>query len=155
MVKKARCLRKSPTQVQSRHPLALPEAEAPQPTADIHVGDLTPDCALNHRRRERGLQVSRMSIELASIVRPPAALVRTAVNCALLDLQVTLVGDRCRHRTAESHREKHSMSMPAFGSTYTDTEIAAGANYVTGRFGSAASKLTAKDVADLRGQTTC
>ena len=45
------------------------------------------------------------------------------------------------------------LSMPAFGSTYTDTEIAAVANYVTGRFGSAASKLTAKDVADLRGQT--
>jgi mono/diheme cytochrome c family protein len=46
-----------------------------------------------------------------------------------------------------------AMSMPAFGSTYTDTEIAAVANYVTGRFGSAASKLTAKDVAELRGQT--
>jgi mono/diheme cytochrome c family protein len=46
-----------------------------------------------------------------------------------------------------------AMSMPAFGSAYTDTEIAAVANYVTGRFGSAASKLTAKDVADLRGQT--
>jgi mono/diheme cytochrome c family protein len=45
------------------------------------------------------------------------------------------------------------MSMPAFGSTYTDTEIAAVANYATGRFGSAASKLTAKDVAGLRGQT--
>jgi mono/diheme cytochrome c family protein len=47
-----------------------------------------------------------------------------------------------------------AMSMPAFGSTYTDTEIAAVANYVTGRFGSKASKLTAKDVKDLRGQTT-
>jgi mono/diheme cytochrome c family protein len=46
-----------------------------------------------------------------------------------------------------------AMSMPAFGSTYTDTEIAAVANYVTGRFGSAPSKLTAKDVANLRGQT--
>ena len=46
-----------------------------------------------------------------------------------------------------------AMSMPAFGSTYTDTEIAAVANYVTGRFGSAASKLTAKDVAELRSQT--
>ncbi len=46
-----------------------------------------------------------------------------------------------------------AMSMPAFGSIYTDTEIAAVANYVTGRFGSAASKLTAKDVTDLRGQT--
>jgi len=46
-----------------------------------------------------------------------------------------------------------AMSMPAFGSTYSDAEIASVANYVTGRFGSAASKLTAKDVADLRGQT--
>jgi mono/diheme cytochrome c family protein len=46
-----------------------------------------------------------------------------------------------------------AMSMPAFGGTYTDTEIAAVANYVTGRFGAAASKLTAKDVAELRGQT--
>ena len=46
-----------------------------------------------------------------------------------------------------------AISMPAFGSTYTDTEIAAVANYVTGRFGTAASKLTAKDVTDLRGQT--
>ncbi len=46
-----------------------------------------------------------------------------------------------------------AISMPAFGSTYSDTEIAAVANYVTGRFGSAASKLTAKEVADLRGQT--
>ena len=45
------------------------------------------------------------------------------------------------------------ISMPAFGGIYTDTEIAAVANYVTGRFGSAASKLTAKDVSDLRGQT--
>ena len=46
-----------------------------------------------------------------------------------------------------------AMSMPAFGGTYTNTEIAAVANYVTDRFGSVASKLTAKDVADLRGQT--
>jgi mono/diheme cytochrome c family protein len=46
-----------------------------------------------------------------------------------------------------------SMSMPAFGSIYTDTEIAAVANYVTARFGSAASRLTAKDVAELRSQT--
>ena len=46
-----------------------------------------------------------------------------------------------------------AMSMPAFGSTYSDAEIAAVANYVTGRFGSTASKLTAKEVNDLRGQT--
>jgi mono/diheme cytochrome c family protein len=46
-----------------------------------------------------------------------------------------------------------AISMPAFGGTYSDTEIAGVANYVTSRFGSTASKLAAKDVADLRGQT--
>ena len=46
-----------------------------------------------------------------------------------------------------------AMSMPAFGSTYSDAEIAVVANYVTGRFGSAASKLSGKDVAELRSQT--
>jgi mono/diheme cytochrome c family protein len=46
------------------------------------------------------------------------------------------------------------VSMPAFGASYSDTEIAAVANYVTARFGSAPSKIAAKDVADLRGQTS-
>ena len=45
------------------------------------------------------------------------------------------------------------ISMPAFGGAYSDNEIAAVANYVTARFGSEPSKITAKDVADLRGQT--
>jgi mono/diheme cytochrome c family protein len=65
----------------------------------------------------------------------------TAINVA----QIVISGTR---RLAPG-----AMSMPAFGSIYTDTEIAAVANYVTGRFGSASSKLTEKDVADLRGQT--
>jgi mono/diheme cytochrome c family protein len=65
----------------------------------------------------------------------------TAVNVA----QIVISGTR--------RLTPGAISMPAFGSTYTDTEIAAVANYVTGRFGSAASKLTAKDVNELRGQT--
>jgi hypothetical protein len=40
--------------------------------------------------------------------------------------------------------------MPAFASAYSDTEIAAVANYVTGRFGSTPSHLTARDVAKFR-----
>jgi mono/diheme cytochrome c family protein len=40
--------------------------------------------------------------------------------------------------------------MPAFGSAYSDTEIAAVANYVTGRFGATPSHLTARDVAEFR-----
>ena len=42
--------------------------------------------------------------------------------------------------------------MPAFGHAYSDDEIAAVANYVTARFGSKPSQLTAKDVAELREQ---
>jgi mono/diheme cytochrome c family protein len=45
------------------------------------------------------------------------------------------------------------ISMPAFGSTYSDNEIAAVTNYVTARFGSEPSDITAKEVADLRSQT--
>jgi mono/diheme cytochrome c family protein len=40
--------------------------------------------------------------------------------------------------------------MPAFGRAYSDAEIAAVANYVTGRFGAEGSRITAKDVARLR-----
>ncbi|MBV8342012.1 MAG: cytochrome c [Gammaproteobacteria bacterium] len=40
--------------------------------------------------------------------------------------------------------------MPAFGDAYSDTEVAAVANYVTARFGAAPSRLTAEDVARLR-----
>jgi mono/diheme cytochrome c family protein len=44
------------------------------------------------------------------------------------------------------------ISMPAFGAAYSDEEIAAVANYVTGRFGSAPSRVSEQDVADLRRQ---
>jgi mono/diheme cytochrome c family protein len=43
--------------------------------------------------------------------------------------------------------------MPAFSAAYSDDEIAAVANYVTGRFGSAPSKIADKDVAVLRDET--
>ena len=51
------------------------------------------------------------------------------------------------------HTPPDAVSMPAFGSTHSDTEIAAVANYVTARFGSVKSNLTDKDVAELRAQT--
>jgi mono/diheme cytochrome c family protein len=40
--------------------------------------------------------------------------------------------------------------MPAFGSAYSDVEIAAVANYVTARFGAQPSRITATQVAKLR-----
>ncbi|HEY3809228.1 MAG TPA: cytochrome c [Steroidobacteraceae bacterium] len=49
---------------------------------------------------------------------------------------------------------RHLMSdpsdMPAFGTTYSDEEIASVANYVTARFGAKPSSLTAAGVAKLR-----
>ena len=52
------------------------------------------------------------------------------------------------------HTPEGAVSMPAFGNAYSDVEIAAVANYVTARFGAKASELTAKDVAELRKQTS-
>ena len=52
------------------------------------------------------------------------------------------------------HTPEDAVSMPAFGNAYSDSEIAAVANYVTARFGAKGSKLTAQDVAELRKQTS-
>src|ERR1700687_1056467 len=52
----------------------------------------------------------------------------------------------------QRHVPEGAASMPAFGSTHSDAEIAAVANYVTARFGAKASQLTAQDVAELRAQ---
>ena len=52
------------------------------------------------------------------------------------------------------HTPDGVLSMPAFGNAYSDDEIAAVANYVTARFGSQESRLTAKDVAELRKRTS-
>jgi len=52
------------------------------------------------------------------------------------------------------HHPPGAISMPAFGNAYSDTEIAALANYVTARFGSKPSHLTAQDVAELRKQAS-
>lgn len=51
---------------------------------------------------------------------------------------------------ASLHTPHGEVSMPAFGDGYSDAEIAAVANYMTGRFGTAASQITAADVAKIR-----
>jgi mono/diheme cytochrome c family protein len=40
--------------------------------------------------------------------------------------------------------------MPNFGAGYSDAEIAAVANYVTGRFGTSASSITPDEVSKRR-----
>ncbi|MDI4232701.1 cytochrome c [Bradyrhizobium sp. Arg237L] len=84
-----------------------------------------------------------------SLVSPTATLTGSwAVNdpAATNVAQIVLSGTK---RTTPDG----ALSMPAFGNAYSDDEIAAVANYVTARFGAKGSKLTAKDVAELRQQT--
>jgi mono/diheme cytochrome c family protein len=50
----------------------------------------------------------------------------------------------------QRHAPAGPSNMPGFGSTYSDREIAGVANYVTARFGTQGSALTAEDVAKLR-----
>jgi mono/diheme cytochrome c family protein len=51
---------------------------------------------------------------------------------------------------AQRHYAIDPDNMPAFGSTYSDSEIASVANYVTARYGAKGSNLTAEGVAKLR-----
>jgi len=51
------------------------------------------------------------------------------------------------------HTPQGVLSMPAFGSIYSDAEVATVANYVTARFGAKGAQLTEQDVANLRKQT--
>ncbi|MGA7805166.1 c-type cytochrome, partial [Bradyrhizobium sp.] len=67
----------------------------------------------------------------------------TAINV----VQIVLSG-------TSRHAPDGAVSMPAFGDAYSDDEVAAVANYVTARFGAKASKVTARDVAELRKQAS-
>ena len=67
----------------------------------------------------------------------------TAINL----VQIVLAGS--------SRQGAHGgLYMPDFGSAYSDTEVAAVANYVTARFGSTPSGITGANVADLRKQAS-
>jgi mono/diheme cytochrome c family protein len=44
-------------------------------------------------------------------------------------------------------------AMPGFGAAYSDSDIAAVTNYVTTRFGSSASNLSAADISKMRRET--
>jgi mono/diheme cytochrome c family protein len=66
---------------------------------------------------------------------------RSATNVA----QIVISG-------TERHMPASVVSMPAFGISHSDTEIAAVTNYETARFGSARSGITDKDVAGLRSR---
>jgi mono/diheme cytochrome c family protein len=51
---------------------------------------------------------------------------------------------------AQRRDDNGPVAMPAFGSAYSDAEIASLANYVTARFGAQASRLSSASVAKFR-----
>jgi mono/diheme cytochrome c family protein len=136
--------------VRSVPPIAspdLPATLAPPAPALPKQGGATPD-ALGKKIFE-GSCVSCHDWTGVSAITPYATLAgargvndRTATNVA----QIVISGS-VRYTPAGV------VSMPAFGSSHSDTEIAAVSNYVTARFGSARSSLTDKNVAGLRSQT--
>ncbi|MGH6870807.1 MAG: c-type cytochrome [Rhizomicrobium sp.] len=72
-----------------------------------------------------------------------------AVNDPSADNVAQIVIEGASHETAHG-----TVFMPAFGSALSDDEIAALANYVTGRFGAQGSTIGAKRVAKLRAQAS-
>ncbi len=70
---------------------------------------------------------------------------------AVNDPSATNVAQAIIHGVNRDTAQGH-IFMPAFGSAYSDDEIAAVANYVTARFGAKGAHLTDKDIASLRKQ---
>jgi mono/diheme cytochrome c family protein len=70
---------------------------------------------------------------------------------AVNDPSATNVAQAIIHGVDRDTAQGH-IFMPAFGSAYSDDEIAAVANYVTARFGAKGAHLTEKDIAGLRKQ---
>jgi mono/diheme cytochrome c family protein len=119
-------------------PKATPASDAPkdmQAAADLRGEQLFAGaCASCHSWSGVSLLTS-----YATLIGNRAVNDVSAVNVA----QIVLSGERRRASGA-------ALLMPAFGAAYSDTEIAAVANYVTARFGAAPSRLTAKDIAEFR-----
>jgi len=57
-------------------------------------------------------------------------------------------GEKC-----QNERKTTAIAMPGFGAAYSDSDIAAVTNYVTTRFGTSASNLSAADIAKMRRET--
>jgi mono/diheme cytochrome c family protein len=115
-----------------------PPSHKEGPTTDI-VGKRVFEGACVHCHDWTG--VSQIS-PFATIAGTRGVNDRTATNV----VQIVISG------TAR-HTPDGVISMPVFGSQYSDTEIAAVANYVTARFG-VQSDVTAKEVAKLRSSTS-
>lgn len=95
-------------------------------------------CVSCHSWTGRSMLTSYATLTGARAVNDPSA-----TNVA----QIVISGMTRRSRDGTA-------TMPAFGAAYSDVEIAAVANYVTERFGSATSSVQAEDVRLLRSQSS-
>jgi mono/diheme cytochrome c family protein len=126
----------------------LPATLAPPAPASHKEGGRTADA--RGKMVFEGACVSCHEWTGESTISPFATLTGAwAVNdpSAINVVQIVISGTR-------RHTPPSAVSMPAFGNAYSDAEIAAVANYVTARFGSKGSEITAQDVAELRKQTS-
>ncbi|WP_077038616.1 cytochrome c, partial [Serratia sp. S119] len=94
------------------------------------------DCSGCHQWNGPGRQSEYASLVGSTAVNDPQG--RSVVQAILKGTSIS-IGDR------------HEM-MPAFGSAYSDEEVAAVANFVVGHFGDKQGKVTAKQVAEQRKQ---
>jgi mono/diheme cytochrome c family protein len=127
----------------------LPATLAPPAPASHREGKPAETADARGKRMFEGACVSCHGWTGESPVSPFATLTEAwAVNdpAAVNVAQIVISGTK--RRTPDG-----VLSMPAFGNAYSDDEIAAVANYVTARFGTQGSKLTAADIAELRKQT--
>jgi mono/diheme cytochrome c family protein len=127
---------------------ATPETIAPPAPASPKDGGATSDVL--GKRVFEGACVSCHSWTGVSPISPYATIAGTrAVNDpgATNVAQIVISGTK-------RYTPQGVVSMPAFGGTYSDAEIAAVTNYVTIRFGGKDSKVTEKDVAELRTETS-
>jgi mono/diheme cytochrome c family protein len=132
----------SGSEINVQPPLAMASsADAPssqEATADVGLGQhlFEGACASCHLWNGQGRQTDYASLIGTQSVNDPHA-----VNLA----QVILGG-------AHMHIAQSRIFMPSFGQAYTDTEVAALANYVVSHFGGKQGSLTAKEVAERRVQ---
>lgn len=94
------------------------------------------DCSGCHQWNGPGRQSEYASLVGSTAVNDPQG--RSVVQAILKGTSIS-IGDR------------HEM-MPAFGSAYSDEEVAAVANFVVGHFGDKQGNVTAKQVAEQRKQ---
>jgi mono/diheme cytochrome c family protein len=136
-------LKSIPPIADSSNPAAVRTPSAPPHIAPLTVSASAPDvglhvfegaCASCHGFDGSGILWADADLAGNRTVNDPAAVNLTQVVIQGANLQTA-------HGT---------ILMPAFGQGYSDAEIAAVVNYVTGRFGTNPSKVTAAEVARRR-----